>query len=126
VSHNPADLLGSERVEKLIVYLRQHFDWIVIDSPPALAVTDASLMSQVASGVLVVIDCGRTSREVASAAVERLESVRAPLIGAMLNRVNFEENADAYAAYYHEENGTYYSDHDRAFALPEVPGSATS
>jgi capsular exopolysaccharide synthesis family protein len=126
VSHNPADLLGSERVEKLIVYLRQHFDWIVIDSPPALAVTDASMMSQVASGVLVVVDCGRTSREVASAAVERLESVRAPLIGAMLNRVNFEENADAYAAYYHEENGTYYSDHDRAFALPEVPGSATS
>jgi succinoglycan biosynthesis transport protein ExoP len=125
LSHNPADLLGSERVEKLVVYLRQHFDWIVIDSPPALAVTDASLMSQVASGVLVVVDCRRTPRELASAVVERLESVRAPLIGAMLNRVVFDENDDSYAAYYHGESGTHYSGHDGAFALPEVPGIAT-
>jgi capsular exopolysaccharide synthesis family protein len=122
--HNPADLLGSERFEKLISYLRQHFDWIVIDSPPALAVTDAALISQVASGVLVVIDCGRTSREVASAAVERLEAVRAPLVGAMLNRVEFDDDDDAYLPYYHRESGTYYPEQEDTFSLPEVPGTA--
>jgi polysaccharide biosynthesis transport protein len=122
--HNPADLLGSERFEKLISYLRQHFDWIVIDSPPALAVTDAALISQVASGVLVVIDCGRTSREVASAAVERLEAVRAPLVGAMLNRVVFDDDDDAYLPYYHRESGTYYPEQEDTFSLPEVPGTA--
>ena len=122
--HNPADLLGSERFEKLIAYLRQHFDWIVIDSPPALAVTDAALISQVASGVLVVLDCGRTSREVASAAVERLEAVRAPLVGAMLNRVVFDDDDDAYLPYYHRESGTYYPEQEDSFSLPEVPGTA--
>ena len=124
LSHNPADLIGSERFEKLVAYLRQHFDWIVIDSPPALAVTDAALISQVASGVLVVIDCGRTSREVASAAVERLEAVRAPLVGAMLNRVVFDDDDDSYLPYYHRETGPYHPEQDDTFALPEVPGSA--
>jgi polysaccharide biosynthesis transport protein len=119
---NPADLLGAERFEKLVAYLRQHFDWIVIDSPPALAVTDTALISQVASGVLVVIDCGRTSREVASAAVERLEAVRAPLVGAMLNRVVLDDD-DAYLPYYHRESGTYYPEQDGTFRLPEVPGT---
>jgi Mrp family chromosome partitioning ATPase len=121
---NPADLLGGERFEKLVAYLRQHFDWIVIDSPPALAVTDTALISQVASGVLVVIDCGRTSRAVASATVERLEAVRAPLVGAMLNRVVFDDDNDAYLPYYHRESGTYYPEQDETFSLPEVPGTA--
>jgi capsular exopolysaccharide synthesis family protein len=126
MSQNPADLLGSQRFEKLVAYLRQHFDWIVIDSPPTLAVTDASLISQVASGVLIVIDCGRTSRQLASAAVQQLEAVRAPLLGAMLNRVVFDDNDDAYSPYYHHyhhESGTYYPEHDDAFTLPEAPGS---
>ena len=120
---NPADLLGGERFEKLVAYLRQHFDWIVIDSPPALAVTDTALISQVASGVLVVIDCGRTSREVASAAIERLEAVRAPLVGAMLNRVVLDDDDDAYLPYYHRESGTYYPEQDGTFRLPEVPAT---
>jgi capsular exopolysaccharide synthesis family protein len=124
LSRNPADLLGSERFEKLIAYLRQNFDWIVIDSPPALAVTDAALISQVASGVLVVVDCGRTPREVASAAIERLEAVRAPLLGAMLNRVDFADDEDAYLPYYHHDSGTYYPEQDETFALPEVPDTA--
>jgi capsular exopolysaccharide synthesis family protein len=124
LSRNPADLLGSERFEKLVAYMRQNFDWIVIDSPPALAVTDAALISQVASGVLVVIDCSRTSREVASAAVERLEAVRAPLLGAMLNRVVFEDDKDAYLPYYHDGSGAYSAEpQDDTFSLPAVPGT---
>jgi polysaccharide biosynthesis transport protein len=124
LKQNPADLLGSERLEKLVVYLRQHFDWVIIDSPPALAVTDTALISQVVSGVLVVIDCARTSREVASAAVERLEAVRAPLLGAMLNRVALDDDEDAYLPYYHRKSGTYYPEQDGTFALPELPGTA--
>ncbi len=125
LKQNPADLLGSERLEKLVVYLRQQFDWVIIDSPPTLAVTDTALISQVASGVLVVIDCARTSREVASAAVERLEAVRAPLVGAMLNRVALDDDDDSYLPYYHRESGTYYPDQEGTFALPQLPGTAS-
>jgi Mrp family chromosome partitioning ATPase len=78
----------------------------------------------VASGVLVVVDCGRTPREVASAAIERLEAVRAPLLGAMLNRVDFADDEDAYLPYYHHDSGTYYPEQDETFALPEVPDTA--
>ena len=76
-SRNPADLLGSERFSQLIDLLRGQFDWVVLDSPPVLAVTDPCLIARVASGVLFVVGCGQTSREWRRAAVERLDAVGA-------------------------------------------------
>ena len=98
-SQNPADLLGSESFGQLIDNLRRHFDWIVIDSPPVLAVTDPCLIARVASGVLLVVDCQHTPREVALAAVERLEVVGANLVAAMLNRVVLDRRGNSYVQY---------------------------
>ncbi len=98
-SRNPADLLGSERFSQFIDMLRPQFDWIVLDTPPVLAVTDACLIARVASGVLFVVRCGQTSREVASAAVEQLNSVGANLVGAMLNRVELGRAGESYLPY---------------------------
>jgi capsular exopolysaccharide synthesis family protein len=123
-SQNPADLLGSEGFSKLIVYLREHFDWIVLDSPPVLAVTDPCLIARVASGVLLVVDCGHTAREVASAAVERLDAVGATLVGAMLNRVVLDRRSDSYLPYYHTEYKTYYPQQQDSFRPPEVPAAS--
>jgi len=116
---NPADLLGSARFSRLMEELRAHFDWIVLDSSPVLAVADPCVIARVASGVLLVVDCGRTSREVANAAIERLEGVRAPLVGAMLNRVALDPRGDSYLPYYHRNYKEYYpQDDDSTLKLP--------
>ena len=54
-SRQAADLLGSDRFRQLIECFREQFDWIVLDSPPVLSVTDACLITRVASGVLFVV-----------------------------------------------------------------------
>jgi receptor protein-tyrosine kinase len=121
VFSNPADLLGSNRFAKLIEQLRSHFDWIVLDSSPVLAVADPCVIARVASGVLLVVDSGRTPREVATAAVERLEAVRAPLLGAMLNRVAVDRRSESYFPYYNGSYKAHYPQHEDSFSPPELP-----
>jgi capsular exopolysaccharide synthesis family protein len=118
---NPADLLASARFSKLIEELRTHFDWLVLDSSPVLAVADPCVIARVASGVLLVVDCGRTPREVATAAVERLEAVGAPLLGAMLNRVVLDRRGESYLPYYHRNYKSYYPQHENSIRPPELP-----
>ena len=118
---NPADLLGSARFSKLIEELRSHFDWIVLDSSPVLAVADPCVIARVASGVLLVVDCGRTPREVATAAVQRLEAVRAPLLGALLNRVVLGRRGESSLPSYHQHYKAYYPQHEDGFSPPELP-----
>ena len=120
-SGNPSDLLGSVGFSELIQDIRNRFDWIVLDSSPVLAVTDPCLIARVVSGVLMVVDCGHTTREVAAAAVERLDSVQANLVGAMLNRVTLESRGKSYLPYYHRDYKTYYPQQEGRFRLPELP-----
>ena len=101
--HNPSDLLGSARFSELIEHLRRHFDWIVLDSSPVMAVTDACLIAREATGVLLVVDSAHTSREVAAAAIERLDAVGAKMIGAILNRVVLDLPGESYLPYYHRD-----------------------
>jgi polysaccharide biosynthesis transport protein len=105
---NPTDLLGSERFAKMIDWLRGQFDWVLLDSPPVLAVTDACLIAPTVSGVLFVVGAGVTPRAVAAAAVERLDAVGANVVGAMLNRVALDAPGNSYLPYYHKEYGGYY------------------
>ena len=118
-SRNPADLLGSDRFNQLIDMLRPQFDWIVLDSPPVMAVTDACLIARTASGVLFVVGCGQTSRDVASAAVEQLNATGANLVGASLNRVQLEKTGESYLPYYHRQYPNYYPSKEEVW-LPEV------
>jgi polysaccharide biosynthesis transport protein len=117
---NPTDLLGSERFAKLTEFLRARFDWVIFDSPPVLAVTDPCLIGRVASGVLLVVGSGRTSRELAVEAVERLEGVGAPLVGAMLNHVVLEPRSQPYLSYY-ETSGTVETPVQPIAALDDFP-----
>jgi capsular exopolysaccharide synthesis family protein len=120
-SRNPADVLGSERFRKLIDMLGRQFDWVVIDSPPVLAVTDPCLIGRVVSGVLFVVGCGQTSREAAAAAVERLDTAGSNLLGAVLNRVVLDKPGESYLPYYHREYETYVPKEDGLGWRPEVP-----
>ena len=119
-TRNPADLLGSERFGVLVDCFAGQFDWVILDSPPVLAVTDASLIARVSSGVLLVVACGRTSRDVGRAAVERLDAVGAKIVGALLNRVALDRRTDSYLPYYHRSYDTYYSPEAAAWT-PNVP-----
>jgi capsular exopolysaccharide synthesis family protein len=106
---NPSELIGSQRFRDFLASLHDHFDWVVVDSPPVMAVTDAALAAHSASGVLFVVGAEMTSRHAAKRALEQLEQVRAKLVGAVLNKVDLERNAYYYSQYYRREYTQYYA-----------------
>ena len=74
---NPSEQLGSKRFKEFIDKLTESFDWVIIDSPPVMAVTDPAVIARIASGVLFVINARRTKQRVAQAALDRLEAAGA-------------------------------------------------
>jgi capsular exopolysaccharide synthesis family protein len=106
---NPAELLGSKRFAELLASLRDHFDLVVIDTPPVMAVTDAAVIGYRASGVLFVAAADATNRHAAQAALDQLEHARVRFIGAVLNRVDLEQHSYYYSKYYRKEYAGYYT-----------------
>ncbi len=100
---NPAELLGSAKYRRLLEELGQDYDWIVIDAPPVMAVTDASVVANGASGVVFVIGAEMTPRRNAQTAIEQLTAARAKIIGAVLNRVNVQRHSYYYAPYHRKD-----------------------
>jgi protein-tyrosine kinase len=97
---NPSELLLSERMKRLLHIMTDMFDWIIIDSPPALPVHDASILADLTDGVLLVVRAGSTD-------VETVEKVAGEfreknLLGVVLNRV---EKADDSGSYYYSGYG---------------------
>jgi polysaccharide biosynthesis transport protein len=105
---NPAEIVGSRRFREFLASLAEHFDWVIIDSPPVLAVTDASVVAHKASGVLFVVSADKVNRHAARAALERLDGVQARFFGAVLNQVALDRNAYYYSQYYRHEYSRYY------------------
>ncbi len=103
---NPSELLGSAKMRALLKSLRNHFDMVILDSPPALAVTDAVLLSTQADGVLIVLDSGRTKKPQLRQVNEMLTEVNAHVIGTVLNRLS--ARGDGYYYYYYQNS--YYLD----------------
>lgn len=81
---NPADLLGSRRMEEIIAALRARADILLFDAPPVVAVTDAAVLGMKVDGVLLVVTSGRTRRDDVRQARELLERAHVRLIGAVL------------------------------------------
>lgn len=106
---NPAELLGSRRFKDFMTSLSEHFDWVLIDSPPVMAVTDASIIAHSATAVIFVVGAEMTSRGAAKTALDQLSSAKAKYVGAILNRVNLSRNAYYYSRYYRREYTNYYT-----------------
>jgi capsular exopolysaccharide synthesis family protein len=106
---NPAELLSSKRFQQFLQAVRERFDWVIVDSPPVMAVTDASILAHSASGVLFVTTADVTNRSAAIRAMDQLAAARASVIGAVLNRADVERNAYFYSPYYRGEYTSYYS-----------------
>jgi polysaccharide biosynthesis transport protein len=106
---NPSELLSSERMQALLANLRSGpFDWVIIDTPPVLAVTDAVIVSRSVSGVVFVIGSEMTRRVHAERAIETLLSGKPKSVGAVLNRVDFDRNKYYYSRYYGYHYQNYY------------------
>ena len=105
---NPAELLGSRRFKEFITLLSQHFDSVIIDSPPIMAVTDSAVAASAAGGVVFVVGAEMTSRQAAKAAIEQLQNGHPRFLGAVLNRVELERNSYYYSGYYRREYAQYY------------------
>jgi capsular exopolysaccharide synthesis family protein len=97
---NPAELLGSSRMGVALDALKQIADFVVIDCPPTIAVTDACVMSRRADGVILVLDADTVRPEMAQKAKELLENAQAPILGAILNRAEIESEHSYYYYYY--------------------------
>jgi len=82
---NPADILGSRKMEEVIAALKARADVVLFDAPPVIAVTDAAVLGIKVDGVLLVVCAGRTRREHAQRARELLERVHVRIVGAVLN-----------------------------------------
>lgn len=110
---NPAELLSSPRFAALIATLREEFQYVIIDTPPLLAVSDPCAVAAVADGVILNIRLRRNARPLAAAAAQLLESVKARVVGVVVNGVG---NANRYG-YHNSKYSAYY--HDARVPAPE-------
>lgn len=100
---NPSELLGSSKMRDLLDQVQNQYDLVLMDSPPAVAVTDASIMSSLVSGVILVIRSRVTQNEMVREAKNLLEKANARLLGVVLNDVTY--SGDDYRYYYYYGQG---------------------
>ena len=101
---NPAELIGSEAMEQMIEALRMFADFVILDTPPLLAVSDGVSLASRCDGVLMVADARTTARGALAHAREQLQQVGANIVGGVLN--NFDPSRARYYSHYH---GSYYA-----------------
>ena len=92
---NPADLLGGQRMNEIIAALKQRAEYVLFDSPPVLAATDAALLSIKLDGVLLTVRAGETRRDHTAQARQALERIHVRVVGAVLTDAP-RENQFAY------------------------------
>ena len=105
---NPSELLGRPRMRELLRKLREHYDHIIIDTPPIGAVTDAAVIATMVDGVILVVHAGKTRRQIVSRGIEQLRYIGAPIVGVILNNLHLGRGR-YYPGYYHYYY--YYASH---------------
>jgi capsular exopolysaccharide synthesis family protein len=108
-ANHPAELVSSPRFRKLLRVLQERFDWVILDTPPVMAVTDAAIVAHLVPAVVFVIGAELTSVRNAENAIEQLQIANARFVGAVLNRVNLKQQGFFYSEYYRREYGEYYT-----------------
>lgn len=96
VPPNPAEILGSQRMNEVLAMLRDTAEYVLIDTPPIIAVTDAAVLAPRVDGVLLVINAGKTRRDLAVKARDMLQQVNAHLLGVVLNNATLDKSAYVY------------------------------
>jgi len=109
---NPAELIGSEQMANLLKTLQNNFTHVVVDSPPIASFTDGVLVASMVDGVILVVNSGKSSRQVVRRSRQLLVDIGAKIFGVVLNNVNLrsQDNYYYYQSYYHRDN--YRSDEE--------------
>ena len=89
IPENPAELLDSDRMHELLSQLRLEYDFILIDTPPVIPVTDAVIIGSKVEGVVMVIQAGRTQRTMVSRSTELLNQAHAKIVGHVLTGIEY-------------------------------------
>ncbi|MBM4265384.1 MAG: polysaccharide biosynthesis tyrosine autokinase [Deltaproteobacteria bacterium] len=113
---NPAELLASSRMHDAITLLRDQYDFIIIDSPPVIPVTDGVVMSRDADGVVLVVKGHDTPREMVKRARDNLRVANAHLLGVVINNVNLGFGD----LFYYDQYYGYYNTPGHSLDSPEV------
>jgi len=101
VASSPAELLSSQKLATLMRTVADQFTYVIVDSPPILAVTDASILATLVDGVVLVVVGGATPRRAVTCARRMLEMTGAQVLGVVLNKID-PRNADYYGYYGHK------------------------
>jgi Mrp family chromosome partitioning ATPase len=109
---NPAEVLGSQRMQQLVKELNGVADILIFDTPPLLAVTDAQVVGHLVDGALLAINSQKTPAGAVHRGLQTLAQVNVPVMGAVLNRLSGSGRA---YYYYHQ----YYTQDYRAYAACE-------
>ncbi|MBM4319010.1 MAG: CpsD/CapB family tyrosine-protein kinase, partial [Deltaproteobacteria bacterium] len=104
---NPAELLQTEQLKKMLQALGERFERMIFDSPPIMAVADPLILSQLTDGVILVVRSGVSTRDVVFRSVQALRDVNAHVLGAVLNGVDLTK--PYYGRYYHYYRRSYTS-----------------
>jgi len=114
---NPSELLSSDRMRDWLKAMRARFDFVVIDTPPTLAVTDATIIGLLADGVVLTLRSGKVTREEARLCRDRLRQSGVRILGAVLNRYRSLQTGLGKRYRYYESYGAEES-------APQKPGKA--
>jgi len=108
---NPAELLDSTGMAKLLEQAREEYDRVIMDTPPVLFVADASIVGARSDGVIMVVKAAKNTRSLAKRAKEQLEGVNARVLGGILNDVRISRLGYYYSDYYYYGYSRYYRDY---------------
>lgn len=104
---NPAEMLGSTRMQEMLQILKRETDIILVDAPPVLAVADTSILAPQMDGTLLIVWAGKTRGGLLAQAVERLESVGVKPLGIVLNKLTQRKSGHYYGSYYYYYSNRY-------------------
>jgi len=117
---NPSELLGSKAMVSLIESLSSSFDYVLIDAPPLLPVTDAAILSKLTGGVIVITAAGRTSKRELQSAMRTLDHIGGRVLGIVMTMLP-TKGPDAYG---YGNYGAYYGASQEGAAQGDLPSDA--
>ena len=100
---NPAELLGSRKMQKVLKELQARYDYVILDSPPLLNMADASILSSLADATILVVGYGETTRDEAVKVHQQLQMAKANIVGVVINGAPLSSDYYSYYGYYEEE-----------------------
>lgn len=104
VPPNPAELLGSAKMQELLKEAEADYDYVLLDMPPILVVTDAAVLGSQTDGVILVVGSGDISPDEGRQAKALLEKAHVDILGVILNKVPQQHQGNYYYYYYYDEN----------------------